>query len=507
MSLNITELYRRKSAFSLVVLTFILLMLIKYVAYQAARASIIFTLSNFADSYIKQVEDIIALARKENMAALELFDQCDVLAKNLRYTAMIRELYLVDNNFAVCSSERGAVNFDITRFLSAGVVPTSVLLFDLLSSPGERALLVANGDLNHPTLGAISVIEPSLFNKQQALLMDDRVERTMLEVDGQFYPKEGAYLSSGIYAFKQSKLYPVRVQLHASQSFILKRVAFFTLLSILFIILSFYGCVMLSKWFRYKKSILPSLKKALNSDDELFLMYQPIVNQSGENVGVEALLRWRSDRWGMVPPNRFIPIAEQFGVIDQVTDYLIKTVTNDWHNLSSPRGFYVSINLPISYLNHEEHIRKLLALQTAFQKQGQQLALEITERELVNDAAMGKLTRLREAGILIGIADFGTGQTALYVLQTLRFDFLKIDKCFIDSIETEHQASAVLNSIIELAQKLNVGIVSEGVENRTQQEFLLHRNVSCMQGYYFSKPRMLDEIKTQLSEASSSHPF
>ncbi|WP_413769910.1 EAL domain-containing protein, partial [Vibrio vulnificus] len=60
---------------------------------------------------------------------------------------------------------------------------------------------------------------------------------------------------------------------------------------------------MLSKWFRYKKSILPSLKKALNSDDELFLMYQPIVNQSGENVGVEALLRWRSDRWGMVPPN------------------------------------------------------------------------------------------------------------------------------------------------------------------------------------------------------------
>ncbi|MCU8537363.1 EAL domain-containing protein, partial [Vibrio vulnificus] len=59
----------------------------------------------------------------------------------------------------------------------------------------------------------------------------------------------------------------------------------------------------------------------------------------------------------------------------------------------------------------------------------------------------------------------------------------------------------------ELAQKLNVGIVSEGVENRTQQEFLLHRNVSCMQGYYFSKPRMLDEIKTQLSEASSSHPF
>ncbi|MDN3683357.1 EAL domain-containing protein [Vibrio sinaloensis] len=131
-----------------------------------------------------------------------------------------------------------------------------------------------------------------------------------------------------------------------------------------------------------------------------------------------------------------------------------------------------------------------------FSQIGIVLTTEITERQMLDDKGREALHRLREHGMRISIDDFGTGHTALSVIQQTEFDYLKIDKCFVDTIGVETVNSAVLNTIIELGHRLNVQMVAEGVEEEHQAQYLAKMGVHKLQGYYFAKPLSLKEIET-----------
>ncbi|WP_268895526.1 EAL domain-containing protein [Grimontia sedimenti] len=127
------------------------------------------------------------------------------------------------------------------------------------------------------------------------------------------------------------------------------------------------------------------------------------------------------------------------------------------------------------------------------------ITLEITERQLLDDSALTQIDAARRLGVSVAIDDFGVGHTSLSMLQRLNLDYLKIDKCFVDTVGVDSVNAPVLESIIELAHRLNIAIVAEGVENGEQVDFLIHRGCQYQQGYFYSKPLMVGDLLNQLS--------
>lgn len=229
------------------------------------------------------------------------------------------------------------------------------------------------------------------------------------------------------------------------------------------------------------------------------------MTDSGEIHGYEALIRWVNPKLGFITPDSFIPIAEEYGLINKLTDYVLKQVEQDISSFPTALGLHIGINVPPSYLSSQNHIKRLIKCSNTLSEKGLQLTVEITERQLLDEQGKQVLKPLRNAGIIIAIDDFGTGRTALSVLQDITFDCLKIDKCFTDTIGVDSINAPVLNSIIELAHQLNVEIIAEGIEHAYQAEYLKAKGVKLHQGYYYAKPLCLKELFACSPTLSSKH--
>lgn len=223
---------------------------------------------------------------------------------------------------------------------------------------------------------------------------------------------------------------------------------------------------------------------------EFFLMYQPIIElESGRWVGAEALIRWkRGDR--VVPPDLFIPSAEESGVITLITAEVARMVAKDLPRLTKlDSDFRVAINLSANDLSSAGTIDVLQRLIQSSGVHSSNLEIEATERGFLQGVeARELLAKIRAMGVSVAIDDFGTGYSSLSCLQTLGLDTLKIDKAFVDTIETDGVTSQVILHIIEMAHSLHLEIVAEGVETEAQAEFLLEKGVRFGQGWLFGKP-------------------
>jgi sensor c-di-GMP phosphodiesterase-like protein len=223
---------------------------------------------------------------------------------------------------------------------------------------------------------------------------------------------------------------------------------------------------------------------------EFIVFYQPIIDlKTGICVGAEALIRWKRPDGSLVSPDFFIPIAEESGLIRDITDQVIKAVVKNLKNLLLDKSkLHIAINLCPDDIKTG---RFLPVLQTALANTGikpQQIWLEITERGFVEkEAAQTTLLRARELGFGIAIDDFGTGYSSLSYLHGFPLDALKIDKSFIDTIGTESATSSVTSHIIQMAKTLNLKIVAEGVETAGQVDYLLQHKVEYGQGWFYSK--------------------
>jgi diguanylate cyclase (GGDEF)-like protein/PAS domain S-box-containing protein len=240
------------------------------------------------------------------------------------------------------------------------------------------------------------------------------------------------------------------------------------------------------------------LQRAIHND-ELVLYYQPEINlATGAITGVEALIRWRHPIAGLMPPIRFIPMAEESGLIVEIDKWVIRNACRTAGELrDDPRGLSMAVNVSASYFDHADLVPTVAAAINEHNVNPGQLILEITESALLQDieAVMPRLHALREMGVRIAIDDFGTGYSSLAYLSNLQVDILKVDKSFVDRVMLDPQHASVTEAIISMAQSLNLETIAEGVEDAGQADWL--RGVGCTlgQGYVWSQPIDRDALR------------
>ena len=238
---------------------------------------------------------------------------------------------------------------------------------------------------------------------------------------------------------------------------------------------------------------------------ELVVLYQPIVDiTTSTPVGVEALVRWKHPRWGMVVPAEFIGIAEETGMIRELGLHVLEEACKQWQawqvELIDEPAFTVSVNVSPRQLRDPSFVTEVWRILTKAGLPPSHLTLEITESFMVDDpeSARARLRELKALGVRISMDDFGTGYSSLASLQDLPLDILKIDKLFVDHIAEDPRRTAFAQAIIRMGKTLGLGLIAEGVETADQAERLQSLGCRFAQGFYFSRPVPADEIQRML---------
>nr|WP_319489654.1 EAL domain-containing protein [uncultured Caproiciproducens sp.] len=244
--------------------------------------------------------------------------------------------------------------------------------------------------------------------------------------------------------------------------------------------------------------------------DKLTIVYQPKINlQRNEVIGVEALLRWNNGAKGKMSPGEFIKIAEDAGIINDITKWVIKNVIDQlkkWQNEGIK--IKVAINISSKDLKDDSIIGYTIDHIKEKQIEPTMIEFELTERTIVENENRLEhfLNRLKDIGIEISLDDFGTGNNSLIHLVSLPIDFIKIDKVFIDNINDLHN-KALVDGIINLAHNLGMKVIAEGVETKEQIEILSNMNCDNIQGYYFSKPLTPEKTKEFIVNFGKEQPL
>jgi diguanylate cyclase (GGDEF)-like protein len=238
---------------------------------------------------------------------------------------------------------------------------------------------------------------------------------------------------------------------------------------------------------------------------ELCLHYQPLVRiADGETLGYEALIRWEHPERGVVMPDAFIPIAEESGMIIPIGEWVIRQAIDDLKQW--PENMTVSINLSPAQMRSSSLLTTLIHALASTGINPKRVCLEITETVLMQDseANLETLHKLHEIGVEIALDDFGTGYSSLNYLRSFPFDKIKIDRCFVNEIDTREDCQAIVRSVVNLANSLGMTTTAEGVEREDQVEHLRREGCLNVQGYLFSKAVPQDQL-TDLRKPIHSH--
>jgi len=253
------------------------------------------------------------------------------------------------------------------------------------------------------------------------------------------------------------------------------------------------------------------LRKALDQD-EFFLAYQPQIDlETGQIIGVEALLRWHHPVLGPLSPAQFIPLAEETGLILPIGRWVLLTACRQIRELQHISGVRLRVAVNLSAKQFRDvglvsSIRELLAdigLDTDL------LELEITESTLMDniDSATKTLHSLREMGLTLAIDDFGTGYSSLSYLHHFPLQRLKVDKTFVRRLSTHPEDSSITEAIIVMAHTMGIKVVAEGIENKQELEFLISKQCDEAQGFYFSRPLTIAQLTEKIKDKDSAQPF
>jgi diguanylate cyclase (GGDEF)-like protein len=254
------------------------------------------------------------------------------------------------------------------------------------------------------------------------------------------------------------------------------------------------------------------LRNAIDRD-ELSMNYQPLVDlQDGSLFGFEALLRWHHSECGMIPPNKFIPLAEESGLIVPITVWILQETTKQlarWQKIGpNHRDLIVSVNISGKHLSNDDLIDDVENALALSKITPQSLKLEITESAAMENAehTINILNRLKNLGVQLSIDDFGTGYSSLSYLHRLPFDTLKIDRSFVYSVGESGENSEILQTIIALAKNLKKKVIAEGIETEAQLSLLQNLGCDYGQGYLLARPQTRDAAERSIYENQSFLP-
>lgn len=241
------------------------------------------------------------------------------------------------------------------------------------------------------------------------------------------------------------------------------------------------------------------------AEGEFELHFQPKVNASTKELtGFEALIRWKDPVQGYIPPNSFIPIAEENGFIVELGEWVLREAckaNKRWQDAGHPK-LPVSVNVSAVQFRHPQFLRTVEQVLNETGLAPQYLELEVTE-SLLNDHVMIKdtLTALQQKGISLSVDDFGTGYSSIHYLKSLPVQVLKIDRTFVQETPCSERDNSLLRSIIQLGKSLGMTVLTEGVETKAQFEFLQQNGCDQIQGYYYSRPLNAEAIEGLLKSS------
>ncbi len=246
---------------------------------------------------------------------------------------------------------------------------------------------------------------------------------------------------------------------------------------------------------------------------ELFMNYQPLVSLGdGSIIGFEALIRWQHPEFGLIPPVKFIPIAEDSGLIIPITIWILDEVCAklaSWQQ-SSPiyKNLIMSVNISGKHLSNDELFDEIEEVLDTYNLAPETLKLEITESVAMENAeqTIEILNKLKQIGIQLSIDDFGTGYSSLNYLHRLPFDTLKIDRSFVYAVGEDGENSEILQTIISLAKNLKMKVIAEGIETEKQLSMLRTFGCDFGQGYLLSKPKSTEETEELLQNNANWLP-
>ncbi|MGE6387260.1 putative bifunctional diguanylate cyclase/phosphodiesterase [Pseudomonas sp. NPDC078416] len=260
---------------------------------------------------------------------------------------------------------------------------------------------------------------------------------------------------------------------------------------------------------RRRRELEKDLREAM-AREQFHLVYQPQISYRDHGVvGVEALIRWIHPEHGFVPPDLFIPLAEQNGTIIAIGEWVLDQACKqlrEWHD----QGFSdlrMAVNLSTVQLHHAELPRVVNNLLQIYRLPPRSLELEVTETGLMEDitTAAQHLLSLRRSGALIAIDDFGTGYSSLSYLKSLPLDKIKIDKSFVQDLLDDDDDATIVRAIIQLGKSLGMQVIAEGVETAEQEAYIISEGCHEGQGYFYSKPLPARELLAYLKQAQRTH--
>jgi diguanylate cyclase (GGDEF)-like protein len=236
---------------------------------------------------------------------------------------------------------------------------------------------------------------------------------------------------------------------------------------------------------------------------ELFLVYQPQVDNKGHCFAVEALIRWKHPVKGLLSPIEFISIAEESGLIIEIGTWVLEESCAQFKRWSEENIYLDKISVNVSPKQFR-HINFVNTIREALEKHhlsANQLTLEITEGIVIEDIkdTINKMTILKSLGVGLSIDDFGTGYSSLKYLKELPLSQLKIDQSFVCDIVSDPKNTMIVKTIISMAKHLDLNVIAEGVENREQMELLIEKGCEQFQGYYFSQPKTEEAFKEYIN--------
>jgi diguanylate cyclase (GGDEF)-like protein len=262
----------------------------------------------------------------------------------------------------------------------------------------------------------------------------------------------------------------------------------------------------------YRAALRADLATAVQAG-QLRLDYQPVVNlATGEIAGVEALVRWEHPTLGRLGPAEFIPLAEETGEIGPIGCWVLDTASRHvagWRRSPGTAGdFWVSVNLSTLQLSSDRNLAALERILAHPASQADKVILEVTESALATsaDGGVAALTRLKSFGVRIAIDDFGTGFSSLSTLAALPADILKIDRAFLTALPGDAPAAAMLEGILEVARKLDLAVIAEGIEDTGQLDLLRSLGCDMGQGFLLASPSPSPVLEALLASGARLQP-
>lgn len=243
------------------------------------------------------------------------------------------------------------------------------------------------------------------------------------------------------------------------------------------------------------------------SQNEISLVYQPQLDNQQQLCGVEALVRWNNDWLGIISPDQFIPIAEEIGLMPEIGAYIMHQAMSEISTLQykMKKAFQLSINVSARQFVQRNFFETLIDCLACYKSPYMSITVEITESLFIEDIErlLPIFKKMKDENISLSLDDFGTGYSSLSMLRKVPIDELKIDKSFVDHIETNKNDHAMVSSIITMGKNMGMTVLAEGVETKQQASILKNAGCDIYQGYYFSKPLNLHDLEVFIDQSNN----